>query len=123
MIGRSGERGSGISVLPARHDDDEYQSHPCRKTVVVLFNYSLKCRYQINLNIAELFIMKRRKRKYRRKRNQAIQIQKELYGENNRKTCESQKEEKKKKDRYQTDLWFMSATGQPVQCHVTGLQE
>ena len=23
-IGRSGERGSGISVLPARHDDDEY---------------------------------------------------------------------------------------------------
>ena len=22
-IGRSGERGSGISVLPARHDDDE----------------------------------------------------------------------------------------------------
>ena len=23
MIGRSGERGSGISVLPARHDDDD----------------------------------------------------------------------------------------------------
>ena len=23
MIGRSGERGSGISVLAARHDDDE----------------------------------------------------------------------------------------------------
>ena len=23
-IGRSGERGSGISVLPARHDDDDY---------------------------------------------------------------------------------------------------
>ena len=22
MIGKSGERGSGISVLPARHDDD-----------------------------------------------------------------------------------------------------
>ena len=25
MIGRSGERGSGISVLAARHDDDEYK--------------------------------------------------------------------------------------------------
>ena len=24
MIGKSGERGSGISVLPARHDDDDY---------------------------------------------------------------------------------------------------
>ena len=23
MIGKSGERGSGISVLPARHDDDD----------------------------------------------------------------------------------------------------
>ena len=23
MIGRSGERGSGISVLPARYDDDD----------------------------------------------------------------------------------------------------
>ena len=23
-IGRSGERGSGISVLPTQHDDDEY---------------------------------------------------------------------------------------------------
>ena len=23
MIGRSGERGSGISVLPAQHDDDD----------------------------------------------------------------------------------------------------
>ena len=26
-IGRSGERGSGISVLPARYDDDDYFSH------------------------------------------------------------------------------------------------
>ena len=24
MIGRSGERGSGISMLTARHDDDDY---------------------------------------------------------------------------------------------------
>ena len=31
MIGRSGERGSGISVLAARHDDDDdddVYSHP-----------------------------------------------------------------------------------------------
>ena len=27
MIGRSGERGSGISALAARHDDDEYIEH------------------------------------------------------------------------------------------------
>ena len=26
MIGKSGERGSGISVLPARHDDDDIVS-------------------------------------------------------------------------------------------------
>ena len=25
MIGKSGERGSGISVLAARHDDDDFQ--------------------------------------------------------------------------------------------------
>ena len=27
-IGRSGERGSGISVLPARHDDDDDDTIP-----------------------------------------------------------------------------------------------
>ena len=27
MIGRNGERGSGISALAARHDDDEMVSH------------------------------------------------------------------------------------------------
>ena len=26
-IGKSGERGSGISVLPARHDDDDISVH------------------------------------------------------------------------------------------------
>ena len=30
MIGRSGERGSGISVLPARHDDDDAFFSFCR---------------------------------------------------------------------------------------------
>ena len=36
MIGRSGERGSGISVLAARHDDDDddnqYKSNTSNKT-------------------------------------------------------------------------------------------
>ena len=31
MIGRSGERWSGISVLAARHDDDDDDIHICRK--------------------------------------------------------------------------------------------
>ena len=40
-IGKSGERGSGISVLPARYDEDdndECRSHSPRRTVVVLSN-------------------------------------------------------------------------------------
>ena len=28
-IGKSGERGSGISVLPARHDDDDFKAKKC----------------------------------------------------------------------------------------------
>ena len=28
MIGRSGERGSGISMLAARHDDDDEELNP-----------------------------------------------------------------------------------------------
>ena len=35
-IGRGGERGSGISVLMARHDDDEYEE--CSKIKVQTFN-------------------------------------------------------------------------------------
>ena len=37
-IGRSGERGSGMSVLVARHDDDNCQSHLFRRAAVILFN-------------------------------------------------------------------------------------
>ena len=33
MIGRSGERGSGISVLAARHDDDDDDLH-----ITILFS-------------------------------------------------------------------------------------
>ena len=42
MIGRSGERGSGISVLAARHDDDD----DCFITLAILFN---KCTYLIRI--------------------------------------------------------------------------
>ena len=43
-IGKSGERGSGISVLPARHDDDDdtvkdwYKHQPGLKTKGVIFS-------------------------------------------------------------------------------------
>ena len=33
MIGRSGKRGSGISVLAAWHDDDEEEDHVERKNI------------------------------------------------------------------------------------------
>ena len=41
-IGRSGKRGSGISVLAARHDDDDYFQNPKKifiKTFCNIFNY------------------------------------------------------------------------------------
>ena len=43
-IRRNGERGSGISVLAARHDDDDddYQSHPCNRRAIIVFNQQLK---------------------------------------------------------------------------------
>ena len=43
MIGRSGERGSGISVLAARHDDDdEYMPVIGHKDKIRVFNYISK---------------------------------------------------------------------------------
>ena len=36
MIGRSGERGSGISVLAARHDDDDCCNH---QTCIIIKHY------------------------------------------------------------------------------------
>ena len=41
-IGRSGERGSGISVLAARHDDDD-DDDDCYQTVIILFNINYFC--------------------------------------------------------------------------------
>ena len=37
MIGRSGERGSGISVLAARHDDDDDIDYTCDSLSFILF--------------------------------------------------------------------------------------
>ena len=38
-IGRSGERGSGISVLPARYDDDDDDNFLLKKENVHMFEY------------------------------------------------------------------------------------
>ena len=38
MIGRSGERGSGISVLAARHDDDDDDDCSSRRMALALNN-------------------------------------------------------------------------------------
>ena len=37
MIGRSGERGSGISVLAARHDDDDDDDPPIYLSMNAIF--------------------------------------------------------------------------------------
>ena len=39
MIGRSGERGSGISVLAARHDDDDFNHKNVRKIELITWNH------------------------------------------------------------------------------------
>ena len=41
MIGRSGERGSGISVLVARHDDDDYSLFPLFSIAIRVFKRTL----------------------------------------------------------------------------------
>ena len=42
MIGRSGERGSGISVLAARHDDDDIKKRKSLKTIQTTNTIKLK---------------------------------------------------------------------------------
>ena len=39
MIGRSGERGSEISVLAARHDDDDERSFQCPVLHIYIYIY------------------------------------------------------------------------------------
>ena len=45
MIGRSGERGSGISVLAARHDDDDELYHVISKNQILNFVFPLLWTY------------------------------------------------------------------------------
>ena len=69
-IGRSGERGSGISVLPARHNDDDddsvvviekeaFWSHLIKVTNFTSFNtfehFSFRSSYQIVLILDSLY--------------------------------------------------------------------
>ena len=55
MIGRRRERGSGISVLAARHDDDDTQLNSfnyCYLTLEILFNINLFAHSEVVRNIA-----------------------------------------------------------------------
>ena len=45
MIGRSGERGSGISVLAARHDDDDDDLPTVKWLQVLIFNTDVSIQY------------------------------------------------------------------------------
>ena len=59
MIGRSGERGSGISVLPARHDDDdEIKLKVCWKTDVTVFSCTKRW-YQFDRKYSPIFITRK----------------------------------------------------------------
>ena len=58
-IGRNGERGSGISVLPARHDDDD-DDDPVLKTRMYMITsfFSLwKIQYEVNNDLFIYYIM------------------------------------------------------------------
>ena len=48
MIGRSGERGSGISVLAARHDDDDDDEFSMMKYISRKCYYIMANNYLIN---------------------------------------------------------------------------
>ena len=52
MIGRSGERGSGISVLAARHDDDDEMKKmsakfELKKNIQPIFKKKKKCAFRL----------------------------------------------------------------------------
>ncbi len=54
MIGRNGERGSGISALAARHDDDDddkyrFCLHSVKCQNSSISNYSVLCKYSFNV--------------------------------------------------------------------------
>ncbi len=53
MIGKSGERGSGISVLPAQHDDDDtVQHYVFYKPALVLSNLSPLISLSLSLSLS-----------------------------------------------------------------------
>ena len=52
-IGRSGERGSGISVLPARHDDDDDDEEFCSIVAISRKHPNLKKKMENGENIKE----------------------------------------------------------------------
>ena len=49
-IGRSGERGSGISVLPARYDDDDEVKRKIRWLLNVIVGIRLDAHWKANVN-------------------------------------------------------------------------
>ena len=51
MIGRSGERGSGISVLAARHDDDDDEISINNKNVYIIDTVGFTNNVQLNSNL------------------------------------------------------------------------
>ena len=55
MIGRRGERGSGISVLVARHDDDDNDIFFEKKTIILHFIKGLHFHILIQCRMITLF--------------------------------------------------------------------
>ena len=54
-IGKSGERGSGISVLPARYDDDDCQTnHKSKNEIPGLLSVSLNVKREISYFMKEI---------------------------------------------------------------------
>ena len=58
MIGKSGERGSGISVLPARHDDDDddIRHKTRRNSEISHFRSSVKLTFNISIIFNWIFL-------------------------------------------------------------------
>ena len=59
MIGRSGERGSGISVLAVRHDDDDDDWFTPGKMINQLYfsQFNLACRlFAYSLNVKQFYL-------------------------------------------------------------------
>ena len=53
MIGRSGERGSGISVLAARHDDDDDNNQQKKMRTCRIVNFAVPADHKVKLKECE----------------------------------------------------------------------